>query len=67
MASNGGRIAGIVAVVVSVLIALFDLLYYMSRHPRRSVVILIVCGVLLVLGIILVAVSGRKSSQAPVQ
>jgi len=64
MASNGRRIAGIVAIVVAVVAALADVLFYLSQHPRRSIFILIICAILLVLGIVLVAVSGRKSSQA---
>ena len=59
----GRRIAGIVAVVLAILLAAFDILYYMARHPRRGPVILVVCGLLLVFGVILVAV-GRGSGKA---
>ena len=67
MAGNGARVAGIVSIVVSVLAAVAGVLNFMSRHPRRGLAFLIACGVLLILGIVLVAVSSRKSSQAPVQ
>ena len=60
----GRRVAGIVAIVLAVLLAAFDVFYYMMRHPRRGPVILIVCGLLFVFGIILVVV-GRGSTSAP--
>lgn len=67
MASNGGRTAGIVSIVISIMSAVAGILNLTSRHPKRGLAFLIACGVLLVLGIILVAVSARKSTQAPVQ
>ena len=66
MAGNGRRVAGIVAIVIAVLAGVGDIAYYMGLHPRRGIAVLIVCGVLLVLGIVLVAVPRRPSSQAPV-
>jgi hypothetical protein len=67
MAGNVRRVAGIVSIIVSVLAAVAGVLNLMSRHPRRGLAFLIACGVLLVLGVVLVALSSRKSSQAPVQ
>jgi len=67
MAGNGKRIAGFVAIVLAVLVGVADIVRYMGRHPHRAIAILVACGVLLILGIVLVAVSSRKSSQAPVQ
>jgi hypothetical protein len=60
---SGGRVAGIVSVVLSVLAAVAGILNYLGRHPRRGLAALIVCGVLLVLGIILIIV-GRGSAKA---
>ena len=65
MAGNGRRVAGIVAIVISVLVAVFDIVYYMGRHPRRGLAALIACGVLLVLGIVLIVATSRKSQQSP--
>ncbi|MGO9309213.1 MAG: hypothetical protein ACLQDL_09345 [Spirochaetia bacterium] len=67
MAGSGRRVAGIVAIVISVLGAVFDFAYYMGRHPRRGPAVLVVCGILLILGIVLIAVSGRTSQQTPSQ
>jgi hypothetical protein len=59
----GGRVAGIVSVVLSVLAAVAGILNYLGRHPRRGLAALIACGVLLVLGVILIIV-GRGSPKA---
>ncbi len=67
MAGNGRRVAGIIAVVVAVLAGIADILFYMRPHPHRWIPVLIVCGVLLILGIVLVAVSSRKPPQTQVQ
>jgi apolipoprotein N-acyltransferase len=67
MAGSGGRVAGIVSIVISVMAAVAGVLNLTSKHPRRGLAFLIACGVLLILGIILVVISGRKSTQAPVQ
>ena len=65
MAGNGRRVAGIVAIVIAVLVGVVDIVYYMGRHPNRGIAVLIACGVLLVLGIVLLALGGRKSQQSP--
>jgi len=65
MAGNGRRVAGIVAIVISVLVAVFDIVYYMGRHPRRGPLVFLVCGVLLIVGIILIAAASRKTQQIP--
>jgi hypothetical protein len=62
MAGNGRRVAGFVAIVIAVLAGVVDIVFYMGLHPRRGIVVLIACGVLLILGIVLVAVSRRRSS-----
>ena len=67
MAGNGGRVAGIVSIFISVMAAVAGILNLASRHPCRGLAFLIACGVLLILGIILVAVSSRRSAKAPVQ
>jgi hypothetical protein len=61
MAARG--IAGIVAIILAVALAAFDVLYYTARHPRRGPVILVVCALLLIFGVILVVV-GRRSGKA---
>jgi hypothetical protein len=65
MAGNGGRVAGIISIVLSGLAAVAGILNYLGRHPRRGLAALIACGVLLILGIILIAVSARKPTQSP--
>jgi hypothetical protein len=60
MTGNGRRVAGFIAIVVAVIVGVFDLVYYMGRHPHRGIVIIIVCGVLLVLGVVLVAIKGSQ-------
>jgi len=62
---SGGRIAGIVSFGLAVLAAVAGILNYVGRHPRRGLAALIACGVLLILGIILVAVRGGASKTQP--
>jgi hypothetical protein len=61
MAGNGGRVAGIISIVLGVLAGVVGLLNSGGHHPKRMLVALIACGVLLVLGIILIVATGRKS------
>jgi uncharacterized membrane protein YwaF len=65
MAGNGGRIAGVISIVLSALAAVFAILNYTSRHTRRGLAALIACGILLVLGIILIVAAARGSKQSP--
>jgi heme A synthase len=67
MAGNGRRVAGIVAIVLCVLAAVAGILNYMGHHPRRGIAAFVACAVLLILGIVLVALSSRKSPQTPSQ
>ena len=63
---SGGRVAGIISFVLGVLAAVVGILNYVGRHPRRGLAALIACGVLLVLGIVLVVVGrGASKTQAP--
>ena len=64
MADNAGRIAGIVSIVLSVLSGVGGILNLMSRHPRRGLAFLIAGAILLILGIFLVVMSRRTSSDA---
>ncbi|MGA2639771.1 MAG: hypothetical protein ABSG21_02570 [Spirochaetia bacterium] len=65
MAGNGGRIAGILSIVLAALAAVAGILNHASRHPRRELAFFIVGGVLLILGIVLIAAAGRKVQQIP--
>jgi hypothetical protein len=65
MAGNGGRVAGIISIVLSVLAAVAGILNYAGKHPRRGLVALIACGVLLILGIVLFVASRRGPQQTP--
>lgn len=59
MAGNGFRIAGIVAIVIAALSAVFALLNFASRHPRRGIAALVGCAVFLILGVVLTTVKAR--------
>jgi hypothetical protein len=65
MAGNGAKIAGIISIVLSALAAVAAILNYVSKHPRRGLVALVGCGVLLILGIVLIVVTRRGSPQKP--
>ena len=62
---SGGRVAGLVSIVLSILAAVAGILNLVSHHPRRELAAFIACGVLLVLGVILIAVGGKASAKAP--
>jgi undecaprenyl pyrophosphate phosphatase UppP len=63
MARNGIRIAGIVAIVIAALAAIFALLNFVSRHPQRAIGAFVGCAVFLILGIVLTAMTSRKSKK----
>ena len=65
MAGNGGRVAGIISIVIAAIAAVVGILNYAGKHPRRGLVALVGCGVLLVLGIVLIVVTRRGSTQKP--
>jgi hypothetical protein len=65
MAGSGGRVGGIISIVVAALAAVAGILNFAGHHPRRGLVALIACGVLLILGIILIALAARKSPSSP--
>lgn len=60
---TGRAVAGIVAIVLGVAVGAYDILVYWARHPRRGLVILVVCALLLVFGVILLAARGGGSSK----
>jgi len=60
---NGGKIIGIIAIVVSLLAGVGGILY-IGQHPHRGLTLLIAFVVLLVIGILLIVFAGRKSSPA---
>ena len=62
MGGNGGRIAGIISIVLSLAAGIGSILYYVSHHTKRGLVLLIAFGILVILGILLIALSGRKSA-----
>jgi hypothetical protein len=43
MTRNGIRIAGIVAIVIAVLAAIFAVLNFVSRHPQRTIAAFVGC------------------------
>ena len=64
---GGRKVAGIIAIILAVAIAAYDVLSYMARHPKRGPIILVVCALLLIFGIILLVARGGGASrtQAP--
>ena len=60
MTRNGIRIAGIVAIVIAVLAAIFAVLNFVSRHPQRTIAAFVGCVAFLILGILFTAVAARK-------
>ncbi len=65
MAGNGRKVAGIIAIVISVLAAGAGILNYAGHHPRRGIAALIACAVFLILGIVFLALPGGRSQQTP--
>jgi hypothetical protein len=60
---HGGRIAGIIALVLSIAAGVGGILY-IGQHPRRGLLLLIAFVILLIIGILLIVFSGRKRSTA---
>ena len=58
----GGRIAGIISIVLSLISGVVSIIYYTSRHTKRGLVLAIAFGVLLILGILLIVLTGRRSA-----
>jgi len=56
----GGKVAGIAAIVLSLISGILGILFYLNHHTRRGLVLLIGFVLLLVLGILFLALSGRK-------
>jgi hypothetical protein len=63
MTGNGMRIAGIVAIVIAALATIFALLNFLSHHPQRAIAAIVGCVVFLILGIVLIAMTARKSKK----
>jgi len=59
---GGGRIAGIIAIVLALISGVVSIIFYTSRHTRRGLLLAIAFGVLLILGILLIVLTGRKSA-----
>jgi len=64
---GGGRVAGIIAIVLSLASGVFGIVNYTGGHPKRGLVLVIAFAILLVLGILLVALTGRKSAAPAVK
>lgn len=60
---NSRRIAGIIAIVLSLAAGVVGILY-IGQHAHRGLALLIAFVILLVIGILLIVFSGRKSSPA---
>jgi undecaprenyl pyrophosphate phosphatase UppP len=63
MTGRGTRITGIVAIVIAALAAIFALLNFVSHHPQRAIAAFVGCVVFLILGIVLIAMTARKSKK----
>jgi apolipoprotein N-acyltransferase len=59
---SGGRIAGIVSIVVSVGAGVVGVLYLLNHYPRRGLAALIAFAALMIFGIILLTAAGRSSN-----
>jgi ABC-type nickel/cobalt efflux system permease component RcnA len=55
-----GKVAGIVALALSLASGVVSILYYTSHHTKRGLVLLIGFVLLLVLGILFLVRSGRQ-------
>jgi hypothetical protein len=55
-----GKVAGITAIVLSLVAGVVGILYYVNHHTRRGLVLLIGFALLLVLGILFIVRSGRQ-------
>jgi hypothetical protein len=62
LSGNGGRIAGIIGIVLALISGVISIIYYAGHHTKRGLVLAIAFGVLLVLGILLIVLTGRKGS-----
>jgi hypothetical protein len=63
MTRNGIRIAGIVAIVIAALAAIFALLNFLTHHPHRTIGAVVGCAIFLILGIALIAMTARNSQK----
>ena len=61
MASKGRTVGGVILIVLAVLAGVSGILNYIGGHPHHGLAFLIACGVLLILGVVLLVVKGRKS------
>jgi len=57
----GGKIAGVVSIVLSLVSAAGGVVFYLGHHTKRTLALAIIFVVLLVIGIVLLVRSGRKS------
>ena len=59
-----GKVAGIAAIALSAVSGIVGILYYVSHHTRRGLVLMIGFAILLVLGILFLARSSRPKGDA---
>ena len=62
MNGNSGKIAGVIAIVLSVASGIGGIIFYTGHHTLRGLVLLIGFVLLLVLGILFLVRSGRTSA-----
>ena len=60
VAGKGIRIAGIIAIVIAAVAAIFAFLNLVTRHPQREIAAFVGCAVFLILGFVLITVKARK-------
>ncbi len=59
-----GKAAGVISIILAAGCAVAGILSYVNHHTRRGPAFLIACGVLLILGVILIIVGSRKPKTA---
>ena len=62
MAASSGRGVGVVAIILGLAAGALGLVYELSKHTRRAMVLFIGAGILVILGIIFLAMRKRPAT-----